>query len=91
MYSTISEIKAANKAAGYFYFSPEAMHVWQSRCERGVYGGRYFVMSEVSDNGTPRRYFYVRQITESGRIEFVDGPFFDAKGAREAARKFAKG
>ncbi len=75
MYKTISEIKAQNKANGYYFFSPDTMRFFNGKTHRGVYGGKYFVTSEqfVSLSGVkqPRKYT-IRMAHSDGAIDTVD-------------------
>jgi hypothetical protein len=92
-FSTINEIKAANKAKGHHWFSEGTMEFFGSQIESGVIGGRYFVTSEKTgfeDDGT--RVFSVRVALDDGSIDTV-GEFQEhvtLDSARAAARRFAK-
>ena len=75
MYKTISEIKAQNKANGYYFFSPDTMRFFNGKTHRGVYGGKYFVTSEqfvsLSGRKHPRKYT-IRMAHSDGAIDTVD-------------------
>jgi len=46
---TLAEIRAANKAAGFYFFEPATLRFFDSRILRAVYqgpGGVYFITSE---------------------------------------------
>lgn len=70
MFKRMSEIKAANRAAGYFFFSPDTMRFFNSRVETGVIGGRYFITSEQYDENSPREYT-ARRANDDGTVETV--------------------
>lgn len=68
MFSTMQEVREANKAAGRFWFSESTTRFFNSRVETELIAGRWFVTSE--SNGT-RRYT-VREVLDDGaRIETV--------------------
>lgn len=76
---TINEIKAANKAAGFFYFEPDTMRFFDSRVESPVYpdekGGAYFVTSEQfhGSQGSEPRFWTVRHCNSAGAISTARG------------------
>lgn len=91
-YNTISEIKAANKAAGQHFFDPDAMRFFRSRVLRGVIGGRFFITSEqfVPSDGTPEpRRYTIRVIDERGHVDTLGDfqAYSTPAQARAAARK----
>ena len=75
MFTSISEIKRANRESGYHFFSKGTMNFFNSKTHRGVYGGRYFITSEqfVSTSGVrhPRMYT-IRKAHPDGAIDTVD-------------------
>lgn len=71
MYKTISEVRAANKAAGNFFFDRGTMRFFKSRIHGGLRDGRFFITSEQDDNG-PRLYS-IREVKPGGRIDTVGG------------------
>ena len=71
MYQSISQIKAANSAAGLYFFSPDTMRFFRSRVASStVYGGRYFITSEQFNAGSPRLYT-IRRCNDNGSIDTV--------------------
>lgn len=62
--TTIETIKAANEAAGQYFFTEGAMTFFSSVIHPEIYRGRYFVTSEQAD-GQPRRYT-VREAIDGG-------------------------
>lgn len=94
MYSSISEIKAANAAHGHFFFEPASMRFFNSKiASKSVIAGRFFITSEqFCDQGQcdPRRYT-VRECLPDGRIDTV-GEFQEhatVAGAKRAAQDLA--
>lgn len=88
-YSSMPEIKRANKALGHFWFTPSSMRFFSSRIESEVIGGRYFVTSE-SDSKQGRRYS-VRMADDHGEIHNVSAfmEYSTAAKAVEAAKFIA--
>ena len=87
--ATIESIKAANKAAGLFWFEPDTLRFFRSRIGTRVHqgpGGVYFVTSErfTSPRGNGPRLFSVRRAYPDGSIDTV-GDFQAYKTARQAA------
>ncbi len=68
MFKNISEVKAANKALGHYFFTPQTMRFWRSRVETKLYGGQYFVTSEYY--AAALRYT-IRQALEDGSIKTI--------------------
>ncbi len=95
---TISEIRQANAAAGFGFFSTGAMKFFRSRVDRRVYegpGGVFFVTSEqleFHDYSAPRLYT-VHQARPDGGIDGASGfqQYSSLKETRKAARGFATG
>lgn len=91
---TIEQIRAANKAAGFFFFEPDTVRFFRSRILPTVHsgpGGVYFLTSEqfVSSRGvaSPRRYTVRKFNPGSGDIDTV-GEFNSMSKAH--ATKLAK-
>lgn len=55
-FRNITQVKAANKAGGYFWFSPDTVRFFNSRVESRVKGGHYWVESIQGDADWPRQY-----------------------------------
>lgn len=67
---TIDDIKAANKAAGKFFFDPETMRTFKRRLSPIVYQGPvgvYFVTSEVDFNDN-RSYNVRKCYVDTGEV-----------------------
>lgn len=69
-YYTIDQIKDANKRFGQHWFEPSTMRFFKSRVLSGVYGGEYFITSEVPPNSV-RRYTIRRADLNNGSIYTV--------------------
>ena len=80
----VSQIKAANKAAGLHWFEPSTLRFFKSRVLSTVYGGRFFVSSEQGPNGV--RAYSVREASEDGEISTV-GEFQGWATATQAKRE----
>lgn len=81
-YTTMADVKAANKAVGGSWFSAENMRFFNARIESGLIGWKYFVTSERFDYGNEHpRLFTIRAAMPDGSIETV-GKFqeFSSKG-----------
>lgn len=70
MYKTIAEIKAANKASGGYWFSPDTIRFFNSKIESDVMYGHFFITSERFDHNSPRLYS-VRYCDKDGDIMTV--------------------
>jgi len=73
MFRSIDAIRAANKSAGWHWFSPETMRFFNTRICGTLHGGRFFVTSErISPRGGVRRYT-VRVAHHDGAVSTVPG------------------
>ncbi len=82
--NTIAELKAANKAAGFYWFSPDTMSFFSSAVESEVLVGNRFVTSEKTPSG--RKGYTVREFDQdTARIHTV-GRFMGYATKREAVR-----
>lgn len=82
-YSSVSEIKLANRRAGQHFFDADTMRFFRSRVGDKVYGGRYFITSEQFDDEAPRLYT-IREAMPNGHIE--DASEFQAYRTRAQAQ-----
>jgi len=89
MFFSISAIKAANDAAGYFFFSPSTMAFFQSRVSHKLHG-HYFVTSERPrwDHKAQRRYT-IRKVEDNGSVDTIGelGQFASSREAHKAAAR----
>ena len=90
-YRTIAEIREANQAHGYYWFSHGAMRSFKTRIESAVYSGKYFITSEDNYNGTKRLYS-IRQASANGYVGTVEdfNKFHTLEDAREQVRAIVK-
>lgn len=93
-FATIADVKAANEAAGCFFFSPRTMRFFNSRVDSRIYGGRFFVTSERQDADHPRLYT-VREVGADGRVDDAAGgggfqAYRTLQGARNRAQRLAE-
>lgn len=70
MFSTIDEIKFANKNAGFKFFREDTLEFFGSKILNKVYGGRFFVTSELNFEGN-ERYYTLRVADIDGDIDTV--------------------
>ncbi len=83
---TIDQIKAANKAAGYNFFSPDTLRFFGSRILPTVYPGDVFITSESAGFGRNGRVYTVRQFNPAeGWINTV-GEFLTYSTRAEAVQ-----
>jgi hypothetical protein len=80
-YLTIAEIKAANKAAGDYFFEPDTLKFFRSVVHPVVYGGTYFVTSEQAPYDSRR--WTVRAADPDGSISTV-GDFQEYRNPKDA-------
>src|SRR5687768_6031203 len=66
-YSTVPEIVAANRAAGGHFFDRDTMRTFRTRIEVPVYGGRYFITSDVLNEDDGPTYS-VRVASDAGHV-----------------------
>jgi len=89
---TMADIKAANKAAGKFFFERDTMRFFKSRACRAVYqgpGGVFFVTSEQGPTADDKRRYTVRQFNpDTGEVDTAGE--FQAFAAEHAARAEAR-
>lgn len=87
-YKDISDIKHVNQSAGNKFFSHGAMQFFKSRICPTIYGGRYFVTSElVWEIG--RRYS-VRECSDNGSINTHHSMISSHKEAIKLAKELAQ-
>jgi hypothetical protein len=70
MFSTISDVRAANKTSGDFWFDRKTMRFFNSIIESKLYSGRYFITSERFEPSYPKRYS-IREATGDGDVKTV--------------------
>ena len=74
-FTTIAEVRAANRANGGHWFDKDTMRFFNSRIESKLIGGKYFISSEQSppfnDQVWPREYS-VRVVSDDASIDTVN-------------------
>ncbi len=90
-FHSIAEIREANQAHGYYWFTHSAMHSFGTKIESSVYSGKYFITSEDNYNGTKRLYT-IRQASSNGYVSTVEdfNKFHTLEDAREQVRAIVK-
>lgn len=92
-FSTMADVRAANRALGHHFFERDTMRFFESRVESALYAGRYFITSEKAGFRETQRKFTIREVTPDGYIKTV-GEFcaYDfIENARDEARRLAAG
>lgn len=95
---TMSDIKALNKSAGRFFFSPDSMRFFESRIPIQIptvseidTNKVFFVTTETNFDNTAR-YAHVRCIDmETGYVDSAGEDFRNVRQAKKAIREFVKG
>jgi hypothetical protein len=90
MYRDMSQVRAANAEAGFYFFEPDTMRFFRSRVGEEIIGGRFFVSSEKRDYDAPREYT-VRVAMRDGSIGEVGevGQYSSHGSAQRAAKRAA--
>lgn len=85
----IGIIKANNLLAGQHFFERATMRFFQSRVFSTVYGGKYFITSEINPSGEKR--YTVREAVDGGKRIKTHGFFAyrTLSDAKDQARLFA--
>lgn len=93
-YRTLSDLRAANAAAGFHFFARDTMKWWRSRVESTLIRGRYFITSEdefALDGRRPERIYTVRFANDNASIDTMRSYLRSKDNAREFIRLTAKG
>ncbi len=80
-FTSISDIRAANAAGGWYFFSPDTMRFFSSRVHSRLFGGCIFVTSEQfqPSHGPPyAREYTIRLANADGDVSSVS-PFQEYK------------
>ncbi len=86
-FTTIADVKRANKAIGNHWFSPNTMRFFNSRVSGKLVRGKYFVSSEQMDNDTARVYS-IRMALPDGEVVTV-GEFGEYSTYNKAVKEIA--
>jgi hypothetical protein len=74
MFSTIAQIKQANRRAGFHFFDRASMRFFSSRVSSLVVAGRYFITSERDTYDRHYNYpraYTIRVINSNGSVDTV--------------------
>lgn len=91
---TIADVKQANRNAGYYFFSKDAMRFFGTRIESALYKNNTFITSDYTGFERNNRAYSVRVFyPETGIVDtakFSDGQStFNKFSTIESAREFA--
>ena len=72
-FKSMADLKAANKAAGQFFFSPGTMKFFRSKIVTPLIMGKYFITSETftASDGSSSTNYTIRQANQDARIVTV--------------------
>lgn len=85
MFTTMAQVRAANRASGQHWFSPNTMAFFRTRVCGDLRHGEYFITSEIHPAGSHRVYTIRRVVDENGTIDTV-GEFMAHATIGEAKR-----
>ena len=90
---TMADVRAANAAAGQYFFSRSTMRFFGSRVESSLYIGGYFITSEKAGVTSTQRRFTIRRETADHSIETISKSleYRTIEDARAALRKIQRG
>ena len=90
IWSGIGLIKMANEECGQKWFSPATLKFFGCRVSSTIYGGRFFITSELGPSG---RKYSIRQADKDGCIDTVGeyGGYDTRQKAISALRDIIKG
>ena len=89
-WTSIADIRKANEEAEHHFFDRDTLKFFDSRIERTIYGGRFFLTSEQfhgTDGYSGSRRWTVRAARDDGNITTM-GEFNEL--SRDAARAMAR-
>lgn len=82
---TITNVRHAHSRQGGYFFTRGSLICWKTEVHAQLFANRFFVTSDVKESNGPRTYS-VRELTDSGRINAVNG-YQDFASLREAVGK----
>lgn len=86
MFNSLSELKEANKEAGFHFFSPDTMRFFASRIESTLYKNQCFITSEKKCFEDYTRVYSVRKANSDASITTVDSQIESIEEARKIIR-----
>lgn len=81
-FSTVAEVRAANKRAGHFYFSPSTTQFFGSKYGRKLYGSHFLLVNDRNYDDSGREY-KVAEVDVRGWVNKVGKTFESRKDALE--------
>lgn len=90
-FASVADVRAANKIAGFYFFSRQTMKMFGSKIESALYAGTLFITSEEPWGGEVRHYT-VRYTVPTGEVLTLEGAsqLGSIDQARDIARTVAK-
>lgn len=82
----MSEVRKANKEAGFYFFEPATMRFFASRVASPLYKNQTFITSEKRCFEDYTRVYAVRKVSSNGDIKTVKSGFKSIDEARGYAR-----
>ena len=87
MYTTVTEIKEANKEAGYHFFDRKTMKFFKSKIESKVIQGKYLIISNMYDEKTKK--YMITEALDTGKVNYITFDHFNSMGeARTFLNKY---
>jgi hypothetical protein len=88
MFYNMDQVKSANKANGYYFFSPDTMRFFASRASEHLdYNTQCFVTSEKRCFEDYTRVYAVRQVGPNGNIKTLAKDFSSSRAAWSYIKK----
>lgn len=88
-FNSVAEVKAKNKASGFYFFAPDTIRFFRSKVGSTIYAGRFFITSEQGPTESDQRRWTVRIACDDGRIKDL-GEFQGYDSHSAAARAIAR-
>lgn len=90
-FATVSDVRAANRIAGCYFFDRQTMREFGTKIESALYAGTLFITSEDSW-GSESRHYTVRYVVPTGEVFTLEGAsqLDSIHQARDIARTVAK-
>ena len=85
LFKSMADLRAKNKAAGFYFFSPATMKFFKSKIESSLIGGRYFITSEMYGPGN--KVYNVRMAEADGSIKTVGNDYSSKEAAKNVILK----
>lgn len=86
MFNSITEVKEANKANGFYFFSKDTMRFFSSRVESTLYKNQCFITSEKKCFDDYTRVYSIRKARGDASIETIEQGIESIEEARKIIR-----